>query len=256
MEPTILACSWAIIELPRDQFRKMNQPTDNLHQLKNRPIRSFVRREGRITPAQQSALDNLWPKYGVEFSSRLIRLNELYNRDAPTSIDIGFGNGISTMHIACLQPDWNHLGIEVHRSGVGQLLNQLEANFVTNVKVITADAVDVLEQMIGDRVIDRFLIFFPDPWPKKRHHKRRLIQPDFVKLLAQKLKPRGIVHLATDWQPYAQWMQEVFENDDDFSNSAGRFNYSTQPGYRPTTKFETRGKNLGHGVFDLIYSRR
>lgn len=234
----------------------MTQPSDNSPKLTNRPIRSYVRREGRITPAQQSALDNLWPKYGLAFENRLIQLNKLFNRNAPTSVDIGFGNGLSTVHIARLQSEWNHLGIEVHRSGVGQLLNQLEADLLTNVKVITADAVDVLEQMIGNHVIDRFLIFFPDPWPKKRHHKRRLIQPNFAKLLAQKLKPGGTVHLATDWEPYAQWMLEVFESEEDFTNLAGCFNFSPKPDYRPTTKFETRGKNLGHGVFDLIYRRR
>ena len=231
----------------------MTTPEDNRLNLKKRPIRSFVRREGRITSAQLSALDNLWPKYGVEFDNQLIYMDKLFNRKAATSIDIGFGNGLSTLHIARLQPEWNHLGIEVHRSGVGQLLNQLETNLVTNVKVITSDAVDVLERMIGNHAIDRFLIFFPDPWPKKRHHKRRLIQPDFVKLLALKLKPEGIVHLATDWQPYAQWMLEVFEKDKCFLNLAGPFKYSPKPQYRPTTKFETRGKNLGHGVFDLIY---
>ena len=221
----------------------------------HRPIRSFVRRDGRITPAQQFALDKLWPKYGIEFSNQLINLDKSFNRDAPTSIDIGFGNGLSTLHIAQLQSHWNHLGIEVHRSGVGQLCNQLESNLLTNVKVICADAVEVLDKMIADHCIDRFLIFFPDPWHKKRHHKRRLIQSDFVKLMAGKLKPGGVIHLATDWQPYAQWMLDVFENEPDFSNLAGQFNYSEKPQYRPTTKFETRGKNLGHGVFDLIYKR-
>ena len=233
----------------------MTQAADNRLNLKNRPIRSYVKREGRITPAQQFALDNLWPKYGIEFNKQLIRLDKLFNRVAPTSIDIGFGNGLSTVHIAQLQPDWNHLGIEVHRSGVGQLCNQLDANQITNVKMVSADVVDVLNHMIDDHAIDRFLIFFPDPWHKKRHHKRRLIQPGFVKLMAQKLRSSGVVHLATDWQPYAQWMQDVFENEAEFTNIAGQFNYTQKPQYRPTTKFETRGKNLGHGVYDLVYRR-
>ena len=233
----------------------MTQPVDNRVKPAYRSIRSFVRRDGRITPAQQLALDKLWPKYGIEYSNHKIDLDKLFNRQAPVSIDIGFGNGLSTLHIAQLQCDWNHLGIEVHRSGVGQLCNQLESNLLSNVKVIATDAVEVLDKMIADQAIDRFLIFFPDPWHKKRHHKRRLIQPDFVKLMAQKLKPAGLIHLATDWQPYAQWMLEVFENETEFSNLAGPFNYSEKPQYRPTTKFETRGKNLGHGVFDLIYKR-
>ncbi len=174
---------------------------------------------------------------------------------APISIDIGFGNGLSTLHIAQLHSDWNHLGIEVHRSGVGQLCHQLELKQVSNVKIISADAVDVLEHMIANETIDRFLIFFPDPWHKKRHHKRRLIQPGFVRSMAQKLKYGGIVHLATDWQPYAEWIRDVFEKQAEFSNIAGNSNYCQKPDYRPTTKFETRGKNLGHGVFDLIYMR-
>lgn len=230
--------------------------TDSVPKPGHRPVRSFVRRDGRITPAQQHALDNLWPRYGVDFSKQLIKMDKLFNRDAPTSIDIGFGNGLSTVHIAGLYPDWNHLGIEVHRSGIGQLCNLLEANQLTNVKIIAADAVDVLLHMIEDHSINRMLVFFPDPWHKKRHHKRRLIQPGFVRLLAQKLISDGIVHLATDWQPYAQWMLEVLENDPDFSNIAGQSNYCKQPEYRPTTKFEIRGKNLGHGVFDIIYRRR
>ena len=233
----------------------MTQSADHKLKPAYRPIRSFVRRDGRVTSAQQIALDQFWPKYGVNFDNQLINLNNLFKRDAPVSVDIGFGNGLSTLHIAQLESHWNHLGIEVHRSGVGQLCHQLESHQISNVKIISADAVDVLTQGLDDHSIDRFLIFFPDPWHKKRHHKRRLIQADFVKLMARKLKTQGIVHLATDWQPYAQWMLDVFENEPDFYNSAGKFNFSEKPDYRPTTKFERRGRNLGHGVFDLIYKR-
>ena len=150
---------------------------------------------------------------------------------------------------------WNHLGIEVHRPGVGRLLAQVEDKKLANVRVICADAVDVFKNMIKDKSLDRVLVFFPDPWPKKRHHKRRLIQSEFVELLAQKLKSNAVLHLATDWQPYAQWMLDVMENENAFSNLASTGEYSDKPDYRPTTKFETRGQRLGHGVYDLIYQR-
>ena len=233
----------------------MKQFPSNEINNKYRQIRSFVRREGRITPSQQKALDTLWPKYGIEYSKTLINIDKLFNRNAPISIDIGFGNGVSLLHIAQLQTQWNHLGIEVHRPGVGRLLAQLEANAILNVKALCADAVDVLEHMIADCCVDRFLIFFPDPWPKKRHHKRRLIQTDFLDLMAKKLKPDGLVHLATDWQDYAEWMLQFMDEHSQFSNIAGQGSYSEKPEYRPTTKFETRGKKLGHGVYDLIYKR-
>jgi len=232
--------------------------SETLHkepQPSHRQIRSFVRREGRITPSQQLALESLWPKYGIEFENTYIDLDKEFNRKAPISIDIGFGNGVSMLEIATIQHDWNHLGIEVHRPGVGRLLAQLEDKGITNTKVICADAVEVLKKMTNDAVIDRILIFFPDPWPKKRHHKRRIIQPDFVDLMADKLKPGSVLHLATDWQPYAEWMLEILDNHSNFENQTGAGCYCEKPDYRPTTKFETRGQKLGHGVFDLIYQR-
>ena len=232
--------------------------TESLHKesiVRHRQIRSFVRREGRITPSQQLALDSLSPKYGIEYGDSIVDLNNIFNRKAQVSIDIGFGNGVSMLEIATNQSDWNHLGIEVHRPGMGRLFSQLEERKLSNVRAICADAVEVLTNMIADASIDRFLIFFPDPWPKKRHHKRRLIQQEFTQLMAKKLKSNGVVHLATDWQPYAQWMLEVMDDDSQYSNLAGEGNYSEKPNYRPTTKFETRGQKLGHGVFDLIYKR-
>ena len=231
-------------ELTTDQIKK-----------RHRQIRSFVRREGRITPSQQQALDSLWSKYGIDYADSIIDLNTLFNRNAQVSIDIGFGNGLSLLTCAQQESNWNHLGIEVHRPGVGRLLAQAEDKNLTNIRVICADAVDVFKNMIIDDSVDRILIFFPDPWPKKRHHKRRLIQSEFVQLLAQKLKSNSILHLATDWQPYAEWMLEVMENENTFSNLAGTGQFSEKPDYRPTTKFEARGQKLGHGVYDLIYQR-
>lgn len=216
-------------------------------------MRSFVRREGRITPAQQRALEQLWPTYGIEYTEKLIDSAVEFHRAAPLSIDIGFGNGLSTLHIAQHQPHWNHLGIEVYRSGVGSLLKGIDERELGNVRAVCADAVDVLTNMVPDESVDRFLIFFPDPWPKKRHHKRRLVQPEFANLVAAKLNANGIFHLATDWQPYAEWMLAVLDAHDDFTNLAGMGQYADKPDYRPQTKFEARGQNLGHGVFDLIY---
>ncbi len=233
----------------------MCESINNKPERHHRPVRSFVRREGRITPSQQLALDTLWPKYGIEYTNTPIDLGIVFNHNAPISIDIGFGNGVSMLEIAAKQSDWNHLGIEVHRPGIGRLLAQLEEKTITNVRVICSDAVDVFKNMIANDSIDRALVFFPDPWPKKRHHKRRLIQSEFVQLLAQKLKSNAVLHLATDWQPYAEWMLEVLENENTFSNQAGTGEFSEKPDYRPTTKFETRGQNLGHGVYDLIYQR-
>lgn len=233
----------------------MSEVADNQRNYKFRQIRSFVRREGRITPSQQQALDTLWPAYGIDYADSLINIPKIFNRDAPLSIDIGFGNGVSLLNIAATQPDWNHLGIEVHRPGVGRLLAQIEQANLQNIRVICADAVQVFTTMIADCSVERILIFFPDPWPKKRHHKRRLIQSKFTQLLAKKLKPEGILHLATDWQPYAEWMLEIMENQTRYVNLAGPGNYSEKPDYRPTTKFETRGQKLGHSVYDLIYQR-
>ena len=214
-----------------------------------------MRREGRITPSQQQALDSLWPKYGIDYADSIVDLNSFFNRNARVSVDIGFGNGVSMLEIAETQSDWNHLGIEVHRPGVGRLLAQAEDKKLANIRVICADAVDVFKNMIKDKSLDRVLVFFPDPWPKKRHHKRRLIRSEFVQLLAQKLKSNAMLHLATDWQPYAEWMLDVMEKENTFSNLAGTGKYSDKPDYRPTTKFETRGQKLGHGVYDLIYQR-
>jgi tRNA (guanine-N7-)-methyltransferase len=220
----------------------------------HRRIRSFVRREGRLTSAQQRALETLWPKYGLCVGHEL-NLPVLFARSAPVTLEIGFGNGNSLAEMAANEPDSDFIGIEVHRPGVGHLLQKLQERDLDNVRVICADAVEVLERSLADASLQRVLLFFPDPWPKKKHHKRRIVQPAFVRLVARKLKTGGRFHLATDWQPYAEQMLEVMEASEHFINCAGKRRYSDRPEYRPVTKFERRGQRLGHAVWDLIYRR-
>ena len=219
-----------------------------------RYVRSFVRREGRITQSQQRALDNLLPRFGVPLEG-LLDLDAVFGRQAPRTLEIGFGNGASLAKMACVAPEQDFLGIEVHRPGVGHLLLEIERYMLGNVRVICADAVEILEQHIAAASLDRVLLFFPDPWPKTRHHKRRILQPAFVALIHDRLKPGGVFHMATDWQPYAEQMLGVMEVAPGFRNSAGRGEYAPKPEYRPETKFERRGLRLGHGVWDLVYVR-
>jgi tRNA (guanine-N7-)-methyltransferase len=222
---------------------------------KHRRIRSFVRREGRLTPAQERALDELWPLYGLSARQRL-KPPEVFGRRAPVTLEIGFGNGESLAEMASREPGTNFIGIEVHRPGVGRLLNQLKQQELTNVRIFCHDAVEILSHCIDDHSLDRVLLFFPDPWPKKKHHKRRIVQTAFIQLLANKLKHGGRLHMATDWQPYAEHMLEVMQASAAlFMNVAGKDQYSLRPAYRPVTKFEQRGQRLGHGVWDLIFQR-
>jgi tRNA (guanine-N7-)-methyltransferase len=220
-----------------------------------RRIRSFVRREGRLTPGQQKALQAGWPRYGLD-ATQMLDYRAVFGRDAPVTLEIGFGNGASLAHMAANEPASDFIGIEVHRPGVGRLLRELAARDLHNVRVICADAVEVLEGAVPDASLERVLLFFPDPWPKKKHHKRRIVQPAFIALLARKLKPGGLLHMATDWLPYAEHMLELMEASDDFVNCAGPGQYSRRPDYRPVTKFEHRGERLGHAVRDLVYRRR
>lgn len=221
-----------------------------------RKIRSFVRREGRITKGQQRALDALFPVFGLENSNEPVDLNNVFGRDATKILEIGFGNGASLASMAAAAPEKDFLGIEVHRPGVGNLLLQIEQQQLTNVRVICDDAVEVIRNRIADNSLDAVHIFFPDPWHKKKHHKRRLVQPAFVILLAQKLKPGGVLHMATDWEDYASHMMDVMSTAADFKNLAGEGNYSERPDYRPLTKFEQRGQRLGHGVWDLLFQKQ
>lgn len=220
-----------------------------------RGVRSYVRRQGRMTPGQQRAFAELMPRYGVVLGNAPLDLPTLFGRSAPVTLEIGFGMGDALLEMAAAAPERDFLGVEVHRPGIGRLLAGLDAGSLTNVRVIEGDAVQVLERMLGDGVLDRVLLLFPDPWPKKRHHKRRLLQAAFVELAARRLAAGGLFHAATDWAPYAEQMREVLEACPQFENCAGPGAYSARPDYRPQTKFERRGVALGHAVFDLLYRR-
>ena len=229
--------------------------TDANKKIGLRRIRSFVRREGRLTKGQQRALAELFPHYGVKLQQGELDLDVLFGRRAFRILEIGFGNGASLAEMATEHPDNDYLGIEVHRPGVGNLLLQIEKRQLNNIRVSNDDAVEVIEQQIPDNSLDAVYLFFPDPWHKKKHHKRRIVQPGFVQLLRCKLKPGGIFHMATDWENYAEHMLEIMTKAEGFANLAGEGNYSPRPEYRPLTKFEQRGQRLGHAVWDLIFKK-
>lgn len=218
-------------------------------------IRSFVIRAGRITPAQQRALDELWPRFGIEFAPGLLDAPALFGRTAPLTIEIGFGNGDNLLDLAAAHPERDFLGIEVHRSGVGRVLLALEARQLRNVRLICHDAVEVLAQQIAPGAAQEILILFPDPWPKKRHHKRRLLQAPFAALAASRLAPGGLLRLATDWQPYAQEMLETLAQLPQLVNLASDGGFVPRPAERERTRFERRGERLGHEVWDLAFRR-
>jgi tRNA (guanine-N7-)-methyltransferase len=217
-------------------------------------IRSFVLRQGRVSNAQLRCHEELMPVYGIPYQPQLLDLDAAFGRSAPTIFEIGFGMGDTTAAIAKSRPDNNYLGIEVHTPGVGSLLKQLDEGEIGNVRVIQHDAVEVLRDMIAPASLAGAHIFFPDPWPKKRHHKRRLIQGPLIALLASRLKPGGYLHCATDWEEYALQMLEVLSAEPTLENTADGF--APRPDYRPLTKFEQRGLRLGHGVWDVIFRRR
>jgi tRNA (guanine-N7-)-methyltransferase len=219
-----------------------------------RPIRSFVLRAGRVSNAQQRAQDNLLPVYGIPYRAERLDLDQAFGRHAPRILEIGFGMGETTAHIAAHHPEIDYLGVEVHTPGIGSLLKQIGEQGLTNIRIIPHDAVEVLNNMIGPESLDGVHIFFPDPWPKKRHHKRRLIQPALVSLLCEKLKPGGYIHAATDWEQYAEHILAVLSAEPKLENTAA--GYAPKPEYRPTTKFETRGLKLGHGVWDIVFRKR
>jgi len=222
---------------------------------KYRPIRSFVLRQGRVTSAQQQALDEHWQTYGIDFSEQVLPFNKLFNNDNKLIVEIGFGDGESLFQQAKKQPDINFVGIEVHGPGVGHLIHLANGENIHNIRVIRSDAVDVLKHQIADHSLQQLQLFFPDPWHKKRHQKRRIISPDFIRLVAKKLKPGGFFHMATDWQHYARQMLSEMDMATDFINTAGAGNYSKSQGSRCESKFERRGRKLGHGVWDLIYQK-
>ncbi|RUO29473.1 tRNA (guanosine(46)-N7)-methyltransferase TrmB [Aliidiomarina sanyensis] len=219
-----------------------------------RKIRSFVRREGRLTKGQAGALERQWPTMGIDFDGQSIHFNEIFGNDQPVVLEIGFGMGHSLVAMAKAAPEENYVGIEVHRPGVGACLLEAESQNVKNLRVMEHDAVEVLEQSILDGSLSRVQIFFPDPWHKKRHHKRRLIQPELVALLRRKLKLGGVLHLATDWENYAEHMLEVMREAPGYENQSVDGTFIPRPEERPLTKFEKRGHRLGHGVWDLKFT--
>ena len=221
-----------------------------------RKVRSFVLREGRLTAGQQRALDTLWPRYGLERSGGLLEAQAVFGRDAPRVLEIGYGMGQSLVQMAATEPDKDFIGIEVHRPGVGALLMAIEESGVTNLRSYCDDAVDILEQCIADDSLSRVQLYFPDPWHKKKHHKRRIVQPAWVQLVQRKLASGGVLHMATDWQDYADHMLAVMQVESGWQNLAGDQEFSARPAWRPETKFERRGARLGHGVWDLLYRKR
>ena len=220
----------------------------------HRPIRSFVLRQGRVSNAQQRAHDTLLPQFGIPYSPQIVDLDRLFGRNATKVLEIGFGMGETTAAIATQHPENDYLGIEVHTPGVGSLLKVINEQSLTNVRIVQHDAVEVLRNMIAPETFDAVHVFFPDPWPKKRHHKRRLLQAEFVALLVQRMKPGAYLHAATDWQEYAEHILGVLKRESRLANSVA--DYAPRPDYRPHTKFETRGLKLGHGVWDIIFRKR
>ena len=220
-----------------------------------RAIRSFVQRAGRITRAQQRALAELWPRFGIEFAPQPLDLDAIFGRRARRVLEIGIGDGEALLELAARHTDTDFIGVEVHRPGIGHCLLGIDSGGLSNVRLIAHDAVDVLEYQLADESLDEVLLYFPDPWPKKRHHKRRIVQPAFAELVARRLRPGGVFRLATDWAPYAAHMLEVLEQVTSFSNASPTRDFVPRPDSRPPTKFERRGERLGHEVFDLEFRR-
>ncbi len=218
-----------------------------------RRLRSFVRRQGRLTEGQNRALETLWPDFGLQLDQGMLDYTQVFGNQNPVVLEIGFGNGASLLEMAQAQVHWNFIGVEVHRPGVGKLINDAHQAGVSSLKVFCDDAIDVLERSIPDSSLQAVQLFFPDPWHKKRHNKRRIVQPEFAQQIRAKLIPGGCFHMATDWQPYAEHMMEVMSAAEGYVNQCGEDQYSPRPEHRPITKFEQRGKRLGHGVWDLVF---
>jgi len=225
------------------------------HTKPHRPIRSFVKREGRMTRSQQQALDELWPIYGIADIHTTLDLDLLFPRQAPRFVEIGFGMGTSLLQMAKNYPDRDFIGIEVHRPGVGSTLTRLHDEQLSNLKIINHDAVEILKQCIAENSLDGVYLFFPDPWHKKKHHKRRIVQPSFVQMVHHCLKPGGIFHIATDWENYAAHIMNVMSSSPGFINDTGDGRFSLRQG-RPETKYEHRGQRLGHDVWDIVFRKQ
>jgi tRNA (guanine-N7-)-methyltransferase len=221
---------------------------------RRRSIRSFVLRQGRFSPAQQRAYESLLPRFGIEYSTDALDLTRAFGRSAPKILEIGFGMGETTAAIAKARPDDDFLAIEVHSPGIGGLLKLIDAEQLSNIRIVQHDAVEVIEHMLAPATLAGAHVFFPDPWPKKRHHKRRLLRDTFVRTLAQRLLPGGYLHVATDWEDYAVEILATLRAEPMLANTSADF--APRPAYRPLTKFERRGLKLGHGVWDLLFERR
>ena len=221
---------------------------------KGRPVRSYVIRSGRITNSQRQAIERLWDDHVIPFSGDLLDLGDIFQNSLPITVEIGFGMGSSLIDMAYKSSDANFLGIEVHKPGIGKVLKDIEILGIKNLKLICHDAAEVFSHAFGDKTLDRVLVFFPDPWPKKRHAKRRIIQPEFVTKISEKLKSNGSLHLATDWSPYAEHMIEVLDKIPSLSNAIAPKVFWENPA-RPETKFEKRGKKLGNKILDLLYKK-
>lgn len=221
-----------------------------------RRVRSFVRRQGRMTDAQRQLLERLWPRYGIANGTALLDLDGIFGRQAARVVEIGFGMGDSLLEMAEAAPEQNFLGIEVHRPGIARLLRSIDERHITNIRIICDDAVEVLRHRIAVDSLSALHLYFPDPWPKKRHHKRRIIQPDFVALIAGRLSSGGVFHMATDWEDYALTAMNIISACPNLRNRFGDHCFAPRPRERPQTKFERRGHRLGHGVWDLLFEKR
>ena len=231
----------------------MSETTSLKSPASHRKIRSFVRREGRATPAQKQAMQALWPKYGFDPEAEL-DFESLFGRAAPLVFEIGFGDGEALVDAALQAPHHNFIGAEVYTPGLGHCLLRIEAEAISNVRLCREDAIEVFERFVPDGSLSELRLFFPDPWPKKKHHKRRIVNAEFCRLVSQKLTADGKIHFATDWAPYAQWALDVFEASPQFENAAGKGQFSPKPDSRLVTKFERRGHRLGHDSWDLIFN--
>ena len=233
-------------------------PTDDA--LHPKRIRSFVRREGRLTPAQSRAIDRLWPRFGLDHGEGMLDFETIFGRRAPRVLEIGIGNGDALVHMAASEPGADYVGIEVHTPGIGHALRSLDAAGIENVRLVHHDAMEVLGQRIAPASLSRVNLFFPDPWPKKRHHKRRIVQTPFLDLVVRALEPGGLLHMATDWAPYAQWMLDTLLADGRFDNLADGWDLAAgavpRPDERPLTRFEKRGHRHGHDVWDFKFRVR
>lgn len=226
----------------------MNLP----EQISARKIRSYTLRQGRVTQGQQFAMDHYWDEYCLDPKIELDYAS-VFKRAAPLVLEIGFGNGLSLAEMASVNAMNNYIGVEVHRPGVGQLMMNLHNQSLRNVRIYCHDAIEILQHCIADKTLDGVNLFFPDPWPKKRHHKRRIVNEDFIALISRKLKSKAYFHAATDWQDYAEEMLKVLSSSPDLKNTSRTGDFCERPAYRPLTKFENRGMKLGHGVWDLIF---